>query len=262
MTMDHLPHFRREIRDFTAAARSVATADTVPLLPSCPDWSMTNIVTHLGTVHRYVGTILANKLTEQPDLTNPTFLHLPAEADLPNWPLSRDAEAKLGPMPAGLLDWFVDGADTLADLFATTDPTTHVVTWSTEQTAAFWLRMQTIEAAVHRWDAQTGVGTPAGIDTDLAVDVIEQNFEVMVPSRRAAAQVTAGQGETFRFRATDVDRTWTIRFDGDTVRLDETAEPTQEEIAGSASDLALLLWHRTGTDTPAARAWFTFAPPR
>jgi hypothetical protein len=52
-------------------------------------------------------------------------------------------------------------------------------------------------------------------------------------------------------------------FGGDTLRqLDQTAESTRDEIAGSASDLALLLWHRTGTDTPAARAWFTLASPR
>jgi hypothetical protein len=52
-------------------------------------------------------------------------------------------------------------------------------------------------------------------------------------------------------------------FGGDTLRqLDQTAEPTHDEIAGSASDLALLLWHRTGTDTPAAQTWFTLAPPR
>ncbi len=81
-----------------------------------------------------------------------------------------------------------------------------------------------------------------------------------MPSRRAAAQVSAGQGETFRFHATDIDRTRTVRFDGDAVQLDETAEPTHDEIAGSASDL--LLWHRAGTGTPAAQAWFTLAPPR
>ncbi|HJP80199.1 MAG TPA: hypothetical protein VJ914_38360 [Pseudonocardiaceae bacterium] len=123
--------------------------------------------------------------------------------------------------------------------------------------------MQTIEAAVHRWDAQTGLGTPAPIDTDLAVDVIAQNFEVMVPAHHSWAQAPAGQGETFRFHATDADRAWTVRFDGDT--LTATDQQARHEFTGTASELALFLWHRIpldAADPAAADTWFTLAPPR
>lgn len=120
--------------------------------------------------------------------------------------------------------------------------------------------MQTIEAAVHRWDAQTGIGTPAPIDTELAVDAIEQNFAVMVPAHRAWAHPPQGTGETFRFHATDIDRAWTVRFDGDVLTVADGS--ASHEFAGTASDLALLLWHRVNADAPGVDTWFTLAPPR
>jgi uncharacterized protein (TIGR03083 family) len=263
--MDRLPHFRREIRDFTAAARAVEHADTVPELPACPGWSMTNVVMHLGWVHRYVTHIISNRLLDEPVITDLEFLHLPAERA--GWPTDPEGGPYLGPMPTGLLDWFTDGADTLTEIFATTDASIRVSTWSAEQSVGFWLRMQMIEAAIHRWDAHTGLGAPAPIEPELAVDLIEQYFAVMVPARRGWGQAPEGRGEMFRFRATDVERAWTVRFDGGTVAV--TDEPAPDEFAGSAGDLALFLWHRIGLasgtltgDPAAADTWLTLAPPR
>ena len=110
---------------------------------------------------------------------------------------------------------------------------------------------------MHRWDAQTGTGDPAPIDAELAV---EQNFAVMVPAHRGWANPPRVRGETFRFHATDVDRAWTVRFDGDA--LTTVDGPAPHEFTGSASDLALFLWHRVNTGAPGADTWFTLAPPR
>ena len=263
--MDHLPHLRREIGEFIATARCVESADSVPLLPSCPGWSMINVVMHLGAVHRYVTAIIGDRLLTEPSLADLAILHLPPEHVA--WPADPDSGPHLGPMPTGMLDWFAEGADILTGLFATTDPAVEVLTWSAEQSVGFWLRMQTIEAATHRWDAQTATGTPAPIDPELAVDTIEQTFEVMLPARRGWAQAPQGDGQAFRFRATDTGHAWTVRFDGDTVTV--TDEPATAEFAGTASELALFLWHRIGPgegtltgDPAAADAWFTLVPPR
>lgn len=47
----------------------------------------------------------------------------------------------------------------LVDWFAERDPTEPVWTWSPDKSVGFWRRMQTIGAAIHRWDAQNAVGT-------------------------------------------------------------------------------------------------------
>jgi hypothetical protein len=52
--MGYLPHFHREIQAFQAATRLAADAGGAALVPSCPGWSVSDLVLHLGAVHRYV----------------------------------------------------------------------------------------------------------------------------------------------------------------------------------------------------------------
>jgi hypothetical protein len=104
--------------------------------------------------------------------------------------------------------------------------------------------MQTIEAAVHRWDAENAVGAAQPMATEFATDAISQNFEVMVPFRRGRKPAPRGSGETYRFRQTDGADSWTVRFEGDDVRLDNGTGTCDVELAGTASDLMLLLWQR------------------
>jgi uncharacterized protein (TIGR03083 family) len=154
--MDHLSHFRREVRAFEAACRAADSG----LVPSCPGWGVPDLVMHLGGVHRYLVWIIGDRLTEQPDPADLSFLGLPA--DPVGWPDPAGAPAT-GPLPAGLLDWFAEGAAKLEAVFAATDPGVPVWTWSGERSVGFWLRMQTIEAAIHRWDAEMVAGTASDL---------------------------------------------------------------------------------------------------
>jgi uncharacterized protein (TIGR03083 family) len=262
--MDFLPHFHREIVAFEAAVRRAIGADAAPLVPSCPGWSVSDLVAHLGGVHRYVIQIVSERLTEPPDPTERAFLGLPASIE--GWPMPDNAPNR-APVPANMIDWFADGAGELESLFRSRGPHETVWTWSTEQTTGFWLRMQTIEAAVHRWDAERAVGTAQPVDAELAADAVVQTFQVMAPFRRVAGQAPAGSGERFRFRRTDGDGTWTVLFDGADVRLTDGTS-ADVELAGPASDLMLYLWRRipaerldvTG-DRDVLDRYFTLVPP-
>jgi hypothetical protein len=46
--MDYIPHFRREVLAFEAAVHKAADAEGAPLVPSCPGWSLSDLVAHLG----------------------------------------------------------------------------------------------------------------------------------------------------------------------------------------------------------------------
>ncbi|MDJ0462762.1 SCP2 sterol-binding domain-containing protein [Streptomyces sp. H27-C3] len=73
----------------------------------------------------------------------------------------------------------------------------------------------------------------------------------MAPARRAWQQAPSGAGEPFGFRQTDGKGSWTVRFEGADVRVAEgnsAAEPCDVELAGTASDLMLLLWQRVPAD--------------
>ncbi|WP_090932601.1 maleylpyruvate isomerase family mycothiol-dependent enzyme [Nonomuraea jiangxiensis] len=284
--MDHASHFEREVRAFQAAARQAADTGGAPLVPSCPGWSVADLVLHLGGVHRAVTSVIRDRLDKSPDPSDLSFAALPP--DLTGWPAPEQAP-NLGPIPAGLLDWFADGAAGLGAQFRANDPGTHAWTWSAEQTVGFWLRMQTIEAAVHRWDAESAVGTARPIHEEIAADAIGQTFEVMAPARRAWRQAPGGAGERFRFRRTDGAGCWTVHFDGDDVRLtvgdkllavgdDERITGGEDvrsgvggldvEVAGTASDLMLFLWQRIPADGLDVRGdrealdrYFVLVPP-
>jgi len=51
--VDYAGHFQQEAAAFEAAARQAAGAEAAPAVPSCPGWVLTDLVLHLGIVHRW-----------------------------------------------------------------------------------------------------------------------------------------------------------------------------------------------------------------
>lgn len=230
--MDYVRYFGEEVAAFEAAARKAAAEATSLATPSCPGWLMTDLIVHLGTVHRFVARVIGERLQQPPSGRQ-------AETALP--PASASAGS---PVPVPLLDWFRAGAEALEERLFLADPDEPVWSWSEDRTVGFWQRTQAIEAAVHRWDAQQAVEDAATIDSPLATDAVRQAFELMVPLRRSEAEAPPGEGERFRFRRTDGPQSWTVRFCGDAVVVGPADGRCDIEIAGRASDLALFLWKR------------------
>lgn len=264
--MDYVEHFRREVAAFEAAASEAASLGAAPAVPSCPGWVVTDLVLHLGTVHRSLARVLGERM-QQPPLVggDRSWLGLPDEwvSWLPPGHAPRPA-----PVPAALVDWFGVGAAALLARFRATGADERVWTWSADQSAGFWQRMQAIEAAVHRWDAENAVGAAEPIDAELAADAVGQTFEIMAPMRRAVAQAPPGHGERFLFRRADGLGTWGVQFDGDVVRLGAGDGDHDIEISGSPSDLALFLWRRDVAraldvrgDTSLLDRYFVLVPP-
>jgi uncharacterized protein (TIGR03083 family) len=172
--------------------------------------------------------IIRERLLEPPDSADLTFLELPADRE--GWPAWPEHAPNRGPLPVSLIDWFADGASALESLFSSSDPGEPAWTWSQEQTTGFWLRVQTIEAAVHRWDAENAIGTAQPVKAKLTADAVAQTFEVMAPARRARKQAPPGWGERFRFRQTDGAGEWTVHFEVDDVWLNENTGPCDVEL--------------------------------
>ena len=263
--MDYAGHFSQEVAAFEAAGREAANSRAAPAVPSCPGWSVTDLVLHLGFVHRLVARIVGERMQQPPAEGDRSWLGLPGP--WPDW-LPPGRAPQQSPVPAALLDWFHAGAATLQELFRAADPGEQVWTWSPDQSVGFWQRMQAIEAAVHRWDAQNALRAAQPLDDALAADAIVQTFEVMAPLRRAVAQAPPGRGERFVFRRTDGTGTWMVRFDADPVLLGAPQGSYDIQISGTASDLALFLWQRDVTgrlevrgDSSLLSRYFALVPP-
>src|SRR5215472_5097256 len=77
--MDYVGHFHREARSFLAAARKAVGDDPAPGVPSCPGWTMTELVLHLGYVHRVVARVISERLRTAPAYGDLSWLGLTAE---------------------------------------------------------------------------------------------------------------------------------------------------------------------------------------
>jgi uncharacterized protein (TIGR03083 family) len=191
----------------------------------CPGWTVADVVRHTGQVHR--------------------FWHQVADRRLQDRSL-----AERGPEPpdAELAAWFLDGLSGLAATLAATDPATPVWTWSTQQEVAFIQRRMAQETAVHRWDAESGGGSPRPIAADLAVDGVDEFLDVMHPGEPEAM---AGSGGSIQLVATDAPARWQVttgRGALEVVRGPGSGE-ADVTVSGTASDLLLLLWRRVAPES-------------
>lgn len=263
--MDYLGHFRHEVAAFEAAGRAAVRCAAAPAVPSCPGWVVTDLVLHLGMVHRSVARVIRARMQQPPSGGDRSWLGLSGEWS--SW-LPPGHAPQGSPLPAALLDWFEAGAEELREQFRTVNANERVWTWSADHSVGFWQRMQAIEAAVHRWDAQNAMESAGPIDAALAADAIGQTFEVMAPMRRAVLKAPPGHGERFLFRRTDGPERWAVRFEGDIVMLSAPDSHYDIQISGTASDLALFLWQRPVTanlgvhgDASLLSSYFALVPP-
>ncbi len=123
--------------ELLAVAAERSAPDTP--IPTCPDWRMRDLVHHIGMVHRWATTHVAERRTED-----------------------FDADEVVGPYPddAHLVSWFREGHQRL--LRALRSAPDDLACWTflpAPSPRAFWARRQAHETAIHRVDAESPGGT-------------------------------------------------------------------------------------------------------
>jgi uncharacterized protein (TIGR03083 family) len=208
---------RREGHALAAAARAAGVNATVP---SCPEWTIADLLGHVGRLHRWVTAIVES------------------DGDDPNDHWS-DAEP---PAVDVRIEWFEAGVDLIANAMLASQPDAEAWSWTTDRTVGFWARRQANETAVHRWDAQGSAGAAEPIDHALAVDGIDEFF-ALIPFWRRESSVR-GAGETIHLHCTDGPGEWLVKLAADAVIV--TREHAKGDVAarGTASDLLLFLYGR------------------
>ena len=131
----YLAHIEQESSRFIAC---LADADPAAPVPSCPEWTVDDLIWHLAEVQLFWGAIVRDRL-DDPDA---------AEEGKPSRPEDH----------AALVALFGDATRQLLDALATTPPETEVWTWADDHTVAFVLRRQAHEALIHRMDAELVAG--------------------------------------------------------------------------------------------------------
>ncbi|MGE0880203.1 MAG: maleylpyruvate isomerase family mycothiol-dependent enzyme [Acidimicrobiia bacterium] len=224
MPIDYLTHLRREMAAISAAGRRGPLDAAVV---HCPGWDLARLVGHVGRVYR-MATIAV--LSGSPEQSSEAPERPPTEGDI--------------------VSWFDTGASALIDALASTPVDAPAFNFSKEpRTAAFWSRRQAHESLIHRFDAESAVGTAAPLDAELAVDSIEEIFSMWVPLRLGERD-DIDLGGTMHIHATDADGEWMVRVVDGRIVVEHGHAKGDVAVRGPASSLALLLWHRLPADDP------------
>ncbi len=216
----YLSHLDRQTEDLLAAAEGKFEHE----VPSCPKWTVRDLVQHVWEVVGFWSYIVEHRIQNVAQLSGLK----------PATPSDNVLVASVRQLK-----------DRAIDLLRETDQSTPIWNWSTNKTVSFVPRRLANELSVHRWDAQNAGGVVDPIPTELAQDGLDEWVNVFVASgwMRFAGEYQ-GDG-VVRILETDRDRSWKVRL------VDHTAEVGGEDatvtVSGSASDLILLMWRRVGT---------------
>ncbi|HEX3336376.1 MAG TPA: maleylpyruvate isomerase family mycothiol-dependent enzyme [Jatrophihabitans sp.] len=188
------------------------------------DWTVRQLVTHLGGVQRWAADII-----ETGSATGAT---------------AAGAAVGIGPRDADLVEWFLDGHRALVEALSSAPADLDCFTFlPADSPLHFWARRQAHEMAIHRADAQAAArhGVTA-FDTDFAQDGIAEMLLGFAARRTNAIDRAA----TLALRPNDEGPPWLVRLGGERIAA-ERGDPSDADVtvAGTSSELYLWLWNRT-----------------
>jgi uncharacterized protein (TIGR03083 family) len=218
--------------------RSVVPGLLARRVPSCPDWSVADLVRHVAQVYSHKVEMMRHG--REPEV----------------WPPPGFAEAD----PLGLLD---AAHQELTAEFAARSASEPTPTWySPDQSVGFWIRRMAHETAIHRIDAELGAGTTiAPVPADLAVDGIDELLKIFVgwacsqwPGDFAAA-LRGSPSRRFLVRADPAagapGRTWLVETASGGLMVADGPDGSQDEypapdvtVSGTPEAVYRWAWHR------------------
>ncbi|NUR60081.1 MAG: maleylpyruvate isomerase family mycothiol-dependent enzyme [Catenulispora sp.] len=220
-------------------AESAVAAGPGAALPTAPDWTVTQLVEHVGQTHHWVAEIIERRITDPGQLPSEMAVLPTDPREWKTW-LAHSAQRFVSACSDDALD---------APVFnAAADERSG--TW-------FWMSSLLNEAVVHGFDAACALDRPAdidpAIDPAIAAALITNHFKMLTSPtwelrRPASAHAIRGTGQTLQWLASDSDSdstgAWFIerRPDGATYQLG--TRPADVTVTGSAGSLLLVLTRR------------------
>ncbi len=227
-------HMLSLIDDRAAALRAAATAAGLDArVPACPDWSVQDLVAHLGEVHLFWSAAVAAGPAASPpgdEVVGDTAPH------------------------GDLLTWSADATKALVGALSQAGPDRGCWTWwepsGAPATAGAVARHQVQEAGVHAFDAQQAAGTAEPLPAAVAADGIGEYLTVELPTNGpwphdpASLVLATGDGGT-----------WLIGLGPAGAQVSALAEPDASSarpdavVTASPSDLVLAFYRRARPDS-------------
>ncbi|WP_338895848.1 maleylpyruvate isomerase family mycothiol-dependent enzyme [Streptomyces sp. TG1A-60] len=225
----------RRLRDIVTSG-----ADLSATVPTCPDWSLEELIRHTGGALRWVELNVRTRSKEE----------VP-ESDVP---LCEGPE-KQGD-PAALDAWLAETGATIVATLREAGPKAPVWSWGWERSAGFWARRMAHEQVIHGADAALTVGRPVEVAPEIAADAIDEWLEIVEFVQRTMPHDEAaelrGAGRSIHLHATDasddVNAEWTVELTEDVVRWRRGHEKATVALRGPLTEVLLAFYRRLPPD--------------
>ena len=215
-------------------AESAAAAGPDAVVPTAPEWTVKDLVEHVGQTQHWVAEIIERRITDPAQL--PTEM-----AVLPTDP---------GEWPA----WLAEAGQRAAR--ACSDDALEANVFNAagdERTGArFWMSSVLNESVVHGADAANAADRPLDIAPDVAAALVSNHFAMITSptwelQRAESAHAIRGSGQTLQWLATDVADVagaWFVVRRPDGATWQHGAQAADVTVTGSAQSLLLTLTRR------------------
>ena len=233
-----------EIEASTAGlAEILAENDQSLPIPTCPEWTLRQLVTHVGRAHRWAAEITRTR----------SDVPIPFRA-VPDGKLPDDRSEQCAWLRAGAARIVGAVREAGSDL---------VWSFTGSVPADYWLRRMAHETLVHRADAQLAAGADPEpvIEAEIAADAIDEWLMLSTGglgnSDERAKALPAGAG--LHLHATDDGLggrgEWMIRRDADALTVERGHAKGDAALTGPAVSLLLVLMRRRPVSDPAVTAY-------
>ena len=226
--------FYAGIRESTARLAGIVTdEEETRRIPTCPDWSLRQLATHVGRAQRWAAEIVTRRSAE--------FI---AYRDVPDGRIPDD--------PAQRPDWLNGGASLLIDAVRA-GGAEQVWTLTGPGPASFWARRMAHETAVHLADAELAVGRDVRIPADLAADGIDEWLGFATGDPGDQPPPLPEPGQTLHVHVTDTldgAGEWLVTRTPDRLAVEQGHARADVALRGPAAALFLVLLRRLPTAAP------------
>ncbi|MEU4468620.1 maleylpyruvate isomerase family mycothiol-dependent enzyme [Streptomyces sp. NPDC024017] len=231
-----------EIARQVGLLRSVVTsgADLSGTVPTCPEWSLEDLVRHMGAALRWVEFIVRTRAQEEvPEERVPGLAGPGARGDA-----------------AALDAWLAEGGEQVVTALREAGPDTKVWSWAGILNSGFWARRMTHEITVHRADATLAAGLPYEVAPEVAADAIDEWLQIVEFVQRTVPQDEVselrGPGRTIHLHATDtrpgLDAEWLVELTEDGVTWRRGHEKATVALRGPLTSVLLAFYRRLPLD--------------
>ncbi|MEV0264021.1 maleylpyruvate isomerase N-terminal domain-containing protein [Streptomyces sp. NPDC050617] len=213
----------------------LAGADLKTMVPSCPEWTLEQLLRHLGGAHRRVEATVRTRAT----------------AFVPDEQVSGIGGPE-GQDVGTIVAWLREGAAELVRTLRATGPDVEVWVFFGTGSVSFWARRMAHETVVHRADVDLTLGAEFAVDQEVGADTIDEWLQIgalpQLVEARPELRELLGPGRTLHFHGTDAgpgaEAEWLIDLTGDAIVVRRAHEKAAVALRGPIADVLQVVFRR------------------